>query len=292
MSDRPTSETTAGVVVTYDPDDGVRDRVAAMAAQVARVLVVDNASRPRGAAIVGALASLAKVELLRNERNLGVATALNQGAAWARGRSSDWLLLADHDTELAPDALATLEAAWSAYPAPSRIAVIGANFVDPNIDRLQYPLDRGDDLPWSEQPAVISAGSLLSLAAFERIGPFRDDFFIDHVDHEYCLRARREGFAVLATRRPVMRHTVGRGRRHRLGIITHDHSPERWYYMLRNEVALVRDYLWREPRWTAITIHSRIRSLVFMLVFEAERGAKLRRAAAGFRDGLAGRFPR
>jgi len=39
---------------------------------------------------------------------------------------------------------------------------------------------------------VITSGSLLPLATYADIGPFREEFFIDFVDTDYCFRARKE----------------------------------------------------------------------------------------------------
>jgi rhamnosyltransferase len=230
------------------------------------------------------------VELRLNGRNLGVATALNRGADWARQKSYQWLLLSDHDTHFDEDAMSTLQAVWRDYPEREKIAVIGCNFVDSNLRSLQYAPDP-DESPWSERKTVISSGSLLSLSAFERVGPLRDEFFIDQVDHEYCLRARSKGFRILATGRPVMRHTVGTGKSHgRFGFITLNHPPQRWYYLIRNEMSLVREYVVREPHWAFITVVSRIQRTLAMVLFEEDRFAKLRYAAAGFVDGVLGRF--
>jgi rhamnosyltransferase len=36
---------------------------------------------------------------------------------------------------------------------------------------------------------IISSGSALSAAAYRKLGPFREDYFIEYIDIEYCLRA-------------------------------------------------------------------------------------------------------
>jgi hypothetical protein len=82
----PTSRNTGGVVVTYNPDDGLAERVSSLANQVDRFLVVDNGSRARPLATVHRLETLAGVELRPHGRNLGVSTAFNQAAEWARER--------------------------------------------------------------------------------------------------------------------------------------------------------------------------------------------------------------
>jgi len=48
------------------------------------------------------------------------------------------------------------------------------------------------------------------------IGVFREEFFIDRVDFEYCLRAKARGYCVIRTRKPLMSHTIGTPTAHRL----------------------------------------------------------------------------
>ena len=60
---------------------------------------------------------------------------------------------------------------------------------------------------------VITSGTLTSLKAFANLGPFRADFFIDFVDSEYCLRARKAGYRILVSPHARIRHRVGSKRR-------------------------------------------------------------------------------
>jgi rhamnosyltransferase len=291
VSAAPDYARTGGVIVARHPGEGFRERVEALRRHVDGVLVVDNGSSRRGLEQLEEARTIAGVEIFLNGRNRGVAVGFNQGVEWARARGYPWLLLADQDTELEEDAFATIREAWRSYPDREKIAVLGCNFFDPNARRLQYDLTPGHNAPWTERETVISAGSLLSLEALGEIGGFREEFFIDSVDHEYCLRARSRGFHVLATRRAVMRHTVGAARVHApTGLVTRNAAPERWYFMVRNEVILIRDYLFREPHWAFVAAISRLQALLVMLCFEDRRLAKLRFAGRGLVDGIRGRF--
>lgn len=291
MQEAPTRETTAGVVVTFNPPEGFERRLASLANHVDRVLIVDNGSARATLERLHSQTMPPRVELHLNGRNLGVATAFNQGVEWARARGYRWLLLSDHDTEFDESASRTLRSVWESYPERDRIAVIGCNFVDANLDSTQYPAT-AEEPTWSERETVISSGSLLSLCALEQLGPLRDEFFIDQVDHEYCLRARSKGFRIVATGRAVMRHSVGTGKTHGrlLGVVSLNHPPQRWYYFLRNEVGLIREYCLREPHWALVTFVSRARKTLAMMILEKDRLAKLRYAAAGFADGVRGRY--
>ncbi|MCV5902536.1 hypothetical protein OFN63_41200, partial [Escherichia coli] len=58
---------------------------------------------------------------------------------------------------------------------------------------------------------LATSGSLVDIAAFDRIGPFRDDYFIDAVDLEWCFRAWSRSYSCWIARAVAMEHTVGAG---------------------------------------------------------------------------------
>lgn len=86
---------------------------------------------------------------------------------------------------------------------------------------------------WVEKRGIVTSGSLLPLTAYERVGPFREDFFIDAIDYVFCMRARAKGFRVVKVCRLGMTHCLGHMTKHRvLGIRveTYNYSPVRRYY--------------------------------------------------------------
>jgi rhamnosyltransferase len=277
------------VVVAYHPDEGLEGRVDGILRQVDAAVIVDNGSSAETARVLERLAERERVHLIRNEENLGVATALNEGMDWARRHGYAWAFLFDHDSALEDGAFETLDAALRDFGPEETPAVIGCNYRDVHAGRLRYPDESASGLSWRERKTVITSGSLVSVAAHEAIGPFRDEFFIDHVDDEYCLRARRKGYRVISTCAPVMRHSVGASTLHRLlwkrtGVT--NHSPLRRYYMTRNHLVLMREYFGDEPRWVFDTAYSRMKGLVLMCLFERERPAKIRNVLKGFVHGV------
>ena len=77
------------------------------------------------------------------------------------------------------------------------------------------------------------------------IGAFREEFFIDSVDYDYCLRARSRGFRVIKLCRVGMIHSLGEAEQNDIGplkVYTTNHNPMRRYYMFRNSTVLAREY--------------------------------------------------
>jgi len=286
---RPTARTICAVIVTYHPDSELLTRVEKIVPQVGQTLIVDNGSSTACVARLKEIAGKLGVHLILNSANEGLARAINQGAQWAASRDYRWMLMLDQDTTVAPDMVETLVEVARRVPDVQRLAVVGSNFQDKVTGRLDTHAARPDDSAGMETVTAITSGSLVSLSAFEVIGGLRDDFFIDCVDHEYCLRARAHGFRVMITSRPIMEHPIGNFTYHRwLGrtVRTTNHSPARQYFMSRNLLILAREYARKEPRFIYQYSKGWLRCVVKLCLFEEGRLAKLKSILHGCLDGL------
>jgi rhamnosyltransferase len=150
------------------------------------------------------------------------------------------------------------------------------------------------DALWEELDYVITSGSLISLAAYTAIGPFREELFIDYVDMDYCLRARARGFRVIKTRTPLMTHAIGAYTQHRwLGKTkwTTNHSPDRRYYIARNDTVMLREYgnypagLWR---WKSFVRSFRLCKRIAL--YERMKLPKIMAVGQGWWHGVRGRL--
>lgn len=66
--------------------------------------------------------------------------------------------------------------------------LIGGNYWNTHAQRHFLHARRA--LLFRERKTLITSGMLIPLSLFGKIGMFREDYFIDSVDHEFCLRAR------------------------------------------------------------------------------------------------------
>lgn len=285
----------AVVVVTYHPPAGLTERLEETARQVGRVVVADNGSREEEIAPLERLAGGDDaVELIELGANRGVAAALDRGARRAADGGASWLLFLDQDTDPDASMVETLRVALGAVPDPGRLAVLGSNYREETTGATR--LERDGIEPAGrvvERATVITSGSLVPTSVWRSLRGFREELFVDHVDDDFCLRARAEGLRVWITAEPVMTHDIGPRTRHRLPwrwTSTSNHAPIRRYYQTRNHAVLLREHLLREPRWAARTLSSRLKSLLLMLLFEDDRGRKLREMARGLVHAAAGRL--
>jgi len=136
---------------------------------------------------------------------------------------------------------------------------------------------------------------LVPLSLFKAIGLFREDYFIDSVDHEFCLRARAHGCRILISCRPVMEHNIGahvvNASRLRQ-FMSFNHSPARKYFIARNTIATVKLYFFQEPLWSMRQGWRLLSDFASILLFENEKLKKAEAFMVGAIHGIIGRTGR
>jgi len=279
------------IVVTYHPDSDAPARIGRVLRQVGALVVVDNGSDEAELTTLRALAANPLVTLVLNSANLGVARALNIGIQRALTLGFTWALLLDQDSGIDDDMVPTLFSVHAAYPDRDRLAVIGAGFRDVNLP-LQGPNAETPGDGWDEAESVITSGSLISLKVHAVVGAFRDEFFIDYVDTEYCFRARAKGFRVIRTRKPIMSHAIGAITRHNvlwMNKWTFNHSAERRYYIARNDTVLLREYgHYVLGLWALKSFGRCVRLCKRIALYEQMKTRKIAAVAQGWWDGVRG----
>jgi rhamnosyltransferase len=289
----PAVNTICAIVVTYYPDSGFADRMERVAKQVSQIVIVDNRSEGESARRIQEVVQRFGTHLILNASNEGIAPALNAGVRWAESQGYRWVLTLDQDTLVEADMVSSLAQVFRSNPFPQQAAVIGSNSRDQfgKATSSDEPIESGG-FRGKEMKTVLMSGSLVSVDAFTSIGGFREDFFMDCVDHEYCLRARSHGYRILMTEKPVMEHCPGAPTQHRLlwkTIRTSNHSISRRYFLARNSTILVREYSFVEPMWVLNYIWSYAKTLILLCLFETQRVAKLKAFIRGCVDGAMGR---
>lgn len=281
------------MLVTFHPDEGLPARIERVLLEVAALVIVDNGSDEAALGMLRRLSADPRIVLVLNFANLGIARALNLGIARAASIGYAWVLLLDQDTVVDPGMLDFMIAVRAGYPAADRLAVIGAGFRDVNRNtEVMRPAAAAE--AWEEVESVITSGSLIALATHAAVGPFREEFFIDYVDSDYCFRARTLGYRVIKTRRALMSHAIGAATRHSIFGVdkwTSNHSCDRRYYIARNDTVMLRDYgHYAAGLWAAKSLGRRIRTCKRVLLYEQMKSAKIRAILAGWWDGVRGRL--
>jgi rhamnosyltransferase len=280
------------IVITYHPDEALPERLDRIYPQVDGVIIVDNGSSDAERQMLRGIATNPAVEVIFNAENLGVARALNIGIQRAAALGYPSVLLLDQDSCVAADMVETLLAAQASFPDNERLAVIGSGFheVKPSPDLGTVSLSDA----WVEVKSTITSGSWLPLAAYSAIGPFREELFIDHVDTDYCLRARTKGYRVIKTRKELMSHAIGSPTQHAMpwgNKWTTNHSPDRRYYFARNDTVMLREYgNYGALGWIWKSFRRSLRQCKRIALYEDGKRDKIGAVIHGWWDGIHGKM--
>lgn len=292
-SDFPTNGNVLAVVVTYQPDQDLERNLRALKSQTALVVVVDNGST--NIVNVASVAESVGCRLIRNQANLGVATAFNQGIAVARDEGFAWVITFDQDSLAPPGLITGLLDLYRNHPRRNEIGIIAPTHRDRGTGDSYY--QRGDRLDenegWRIVRSCISSGCLVPTAVYLQIGGLDESLFIDFVDHDFCMRCRAKGLLVLESTRHVLEHSIGEatarkvlGRR----LVFTNHSPLRHYYMTRNQLEVYRRSVRVDFFWVTRGLVLQAITALLVLIYEKQRLAKFGSMLEGIKDFALRRF--
>lgn len=246
MRTSPAHATAAGVVAFGPDPDLLIPLVTAVLQDVDCVFVFVNAVIDES--LLNQLAEIGpRCQVIYSEYNVGVAEALNQIASHAILRGCTRVVLFDQDSRPPRGMVAGLCRTMDQLrEAGESVAVVGPRIVAPQERAHDFKSPRYFRVPRHQAIAdalpvhyIITSGSLVDLAAFGTIGPFRSDFFIDAIDTEWCFRAWTKGYSCWFVPHLPMEHTIGEGaiRSKIFGIRFPHQSQMRMYSYFRNQVA-------------------------------------------------------
>jgi rhamnosyltransferase len=280
----------AAAIVIYRPDLATLSTVvAAVAPQVSWLLLLANDG------VAPALTLPNNAELVVQNRNLGLGGGYNLAANWARANGATHLLLLDQDSVPERDMVGMLREAFS---ATARVAAAGPLWRDARTGKTGHFVRMTRWGATKVRPTngaiisvdfLISSGALISLKAIDRIGSFDQLLFIEHVDTDWCLRARAMGYMLLGVANARLDHTFGEatltaplvGGGQRLFL----YPAERHYYLVRNSIVL-----WQRPYapmgWVLHDVLRTVALVSWHILFAPPRWKRLKSVWRGICDGL------
>jgi rhamnosyltransferase len=276
-----------GVIVTFFPNTDFEKNIELIHQQIQNIVIVDNSAEQNVHKRLEVIAKTYNTTLIKNDKNLGIAEALNQGVEHVQLTSAEWLFCFDQDSQIRPDYFDIM--CRSASSQTSRFFLLGCNYIDARSNRPRIPLCKlSDRFELVERKTVITSGMLIPMPLIDSIGVFRADYFIDSVDHEYCLRARKYKYPVLMTREVGMSHLIGVNEpgSNRFTSLVPRHNSTRKYYMTRNALLTVKEYWPTEKMWGLKQFVRIIVETCAVILFEGDKRKKLGAMRKGLCDAL------
>ena len=290
------------VIVTYFPDTQAIENLERVSTLCDKVIVVDNTPTD----IMIPIPQLPNITIRKSQGNVGLAAALNQGIQLAGQQGFENIFLFDQDSRPPDDFFKNMLSFKSRMDSQvNNCAVYVPNFYDRNSNTFaKFPVLRRFNLTHAtctdtasglhkDAILAITSGSLITCSRYKEIGPLRDDYFIDFIDNEYCLRIDRLGLRIAVNCDVVLDHAIGKRSIHRfcgLTIKPNNHLPLRRYYISRNGVRTTIDYFSLYPCYLSLILARMIHELFSIVLYEDKKPEKIKALFCGIYHGLIGRM--
>lgn len=271
----------AAVVVWYNPEHNEKDNIKSYLRYIDKLYIVDNSKKENK------YENNAKIKYIYNGDNLGIATALNIGAKEAIKDKYDWLLTMDQDTCFKKDDVQKI----FEYIKTNNVSDVGIVspwhntklHISKPKEKEEYPID------------VMTSGNFLNLDIYKKIGGFRDEYFIDGIDIEYCLRLRKNHYKILRLNDFSIDHNLGNieyKRFFKKEFLCLNHDYLRVYYRVRNYNYIKEEYYDIAPKFCDILV--KVKALIWCIIFyEKDKYKKIRSiwyAKRDFRKKIYGKY--
>lgn len=219
--------------------------------------------------------------LKNNDRNMGIAKALNQICDEADSMKCEWALTLDQDTIFSNDILDK----YNEFITYKDVAMLCPQVIDRNrndnkiIDYKRIPFELIDK--------CITSASLLKIKAWKKVGRFDENMFIDGVDFDICYRLKTAGYNILRINEVIVSHAIGHISERKFlfwNVQVKNHSSFRKYFIARNIIYLARKQ--RKGYKFIRTIFSEIKLILITLVYEKNKMNKEKAIFNGIFDGI------
>ena len=275
----------AGIVTLYNPTDKDIKNINSYIKDIDRLYVVDNTE---GKDNRDRIPKNDKIKYIFKNENIGVASAMNLGAELALTEGYKWLLTMDQDTTFKKGVIAKLKEVITTKDM-KKVGIVTPWHNTKLIDKK--PSEEFDD-----PHDVMTSGNVVNLDIWKKIGGYKDWFFIDGIDIEYCMNLHKNGYKIIRVNSVEIDHNLGdifyKNIRGRLFLCT-NHVPIRRYYIMRN-YHYIKDMYEKDDPGYCYSLISQRHNMIGVILFEKDKIKKIRMYIRGLKDykrGIKGKYP-
>lgn len=271
-------KTILGVIITYNPDLNLLNKnINSIIDDVDSIIIVDNGSIEIEELFI---LETAKIKVISNAINLGIAEALNTALKYAKENLFDFILTMDQDSFFESATVQDLLLGFKNH----KTAIVCPSLKDMNSQYFDSVTEE-----YSQVFTAITSGSLCNVTILKSVGGFDSKMFIDYVDFELCLRLQKNGYKIIQSQKSVLCHHLGESKIHYLfglPIISTNHSPLRRFYYARNKIYIYKKYFFTFPIYVIRDILSFVKTILIIIIFEEMRKDKIKMIFKGTWAGL------
>lgn len=213
-------------------------------------------------------------------KNEGIAFALNQAIKYMKKGNYTHLLTLDQDSEWKN---------FKDYIDIIAVSKISEGIFSPNMCILDRNMKVTVDVykrneQFLEISHCMTSGALYPLSVIKKTGEFREDYFIDAIDTEYCLRAAKYGIKTYVVTQAVLFHSLGLADNRVMGIYVSNYSPFRSYYIVRNHLLLSFEY--EKISSLSVIWNLVIKRIIKIVLWESYKYSKIKAIFRGIYDAV------
>ncbi len=289
---------TVAICVLYQTDKSFFKRLKTFSKECDTLIIIDNGCDAKFTSQLNLEIKKNNIKIIykKNNTNVGLAKAQNTGILLAKELKAKYILFFDDDSLPSKNLRKQMVSYLEANPD---VGIVAPDIIHSSEAKQLYWVK--NDFFWKRRRfyhtenvlknvnTVISSGSMIPMHTINQVGLFRDDFFIDYIDIEYCLRVRKYGFRIDVIKAASLYHMLGeRITKTFIGmsISPTNHSPLRKYYMTRNRIKTWKLYAFVIPSWFLIDLLNFMYDTFRTVFFENEKKAKIQAILKGFFEGI------
>ncbi len=294
-----------GIIVTYNFDQNLKHNLNNIIKQIDSLIIIDNGST---VCCTNFLQNIQKkyskkVSIIYNKQNLGLARAQNQGLIHLKPFKPKWVIFFDQDSNPEKNMIKNiLEVAKH-----EKYSLLGPQIIEDSVKKqTKYLIKKRNSLFFQRVNiedknlknnvyGLISSGSVIKFEVFEKIGLFRENFFIDYIDFEFCLRAKLNNYKIFIVENSFLFHKQGNQTSHDFfgfQLYCHNYDKKRRFTIARNRFFLMRIFFKPFPGILKIELLAIFYDIFRILTFEKNSLSKLLYYFKGIIHGLIKTIPK
>lgn len=271
------------IIVSYNCGENINKCINSIINQVDKVIIIDNGSNVETVSYLKNI-NYSNVEVIYNEKNLGIAKALNIGVEYAVKNNYSWILTLDHDSSAKNDMIKNMINTYESLSCNDKEKVVS---IFPTIieERIKSNFKINHDYKYISHG--ITSGNLIKTSIFDSVGMFNEEFFIDYVDNEFCFRLVKHGYKMIGVGDAILNHNLGEPTKIKtfLGTFTTtNHSSLRRYFITRNRFKTWADYKKVVPEFIREDKKIFIIEIIKIFLFEKDKFEKIKMICKGYKD--------
>ena len=231
------------IIITYNIGKKIEETYNSIRSQVNNIIFVDNYSDEETINILKKILNKnSTCKVIFNQKNEGIAKALNIGIKEAILEGADFILTLDHDSDAKKNMVINMINVYDNLKSKYNIGMINPIIYD--INKKDYLTKINDELyQFVKQP--IQSGSLIPIEAFNKMGFFNEQMFIYYVDTEFSYRLLNKGYNLIQCNKAILYHEEGKKALHKIltkKFYYNNYNEFAVYYKAKNYIYMKRNY--------------------------------------------------